>query len=68
VKRNSFFKSVYLSAGIGLIMKQLDIYIRLDDLEQVVNILKKHARGITFSEVTGTGDIKREQVPEMVRI
>src|SRR5215204_5888714 len=38
-------------------MKQLDIFIRTDDLKQVIDILQKN----------GAGRLKREAVPEMVR-
>ena len=49
-------------------MKQIDIFIRTDDLSQVTNILQKNGvGGITFYEINGAGRTKREAVPEMVR-
>lgn len=49
-------------------MKQLDIFIRTDDLTRVTNILQKNGvGGITFYEINGAGRTKREAVPEMVR-
>ena len=49
-------------------MKQLDIFIRTDDLKQVTDILQKNGvGGVTFYEIRGAGRMKREAVPEMVR-
>jgi nitrogen regulatory protein PII len=49
-------------------MKQVDIFIRTDDLTRVTNILQKNGvGGITFYEINGAGRTKREAVPEMVR-
>jgi nitrogen regulatory protein P-II 1 len=49
-------------------MKQLDIFIRTDDLKQVTDVLQKNGvGGITFYEINGAGRMKREAVPEMVR-
>jgi nitrogen regulatory protein P-II 1 len=49
-------------------MKQLDIFIRTDDLKQAMDILQKNGvGGITFYEINGAGRLKREAVPEMVR-
>jgi len=49
-------------------MKQLDIFIRTDDLKQVIDILQKNGvGGITFYEINGAGRLKRGAVPEMVR-
>ena len=49
-------------------MKQIDIFIRTDDLKQVTDILQKSGvGGITFYEIKGAGRMKREAVPEMVR-
>jgi nitrogen regulatory protein P-II 1 len=49
-------------------MKQLDIFIRTDDLKKVTDILQKNGvGGITFYEINGAGRMKREAVPEMVR-
>ena len=49
-------------------MKQIDIFIRTDDLKQVTDILQKNGvGGITFYEIQGAGRMKRKAVPEMVR-
>jgi nitrogen regulatory protein P-II 1 len=49
-------------------MKQIDIFIRTDNLSQVTDILQKNGvGGITFYEIIGAGRMKREAVPEMVR-
>src|ERR671929_1506376 len=49
-------------------MKELSIFIRKDDLDQVTGILKKHnVGGISFYDINGAGRTKREAVPEMVR-
>jgi nitrogen regulatory protein P-II 1 len=49
-------------------MKQIDIFIRTDNLSQVTDILQKNGvGGITFYEIRGAGRMKREAVPEMVR-
>ena len=49
-------------------MKQLDIFIRTDDLKKVTDILQKNGvGGITFYEIRGAGRMKREAVPEIVR-
>jgi nitrogen regulatory protein P-II 1 len=49
-------------------MKQLDIFIRTDDLKQAIDILQKNGvGGITFYEINGAGRLKRKAVPEMVR-
>jgi nitrogen regulatory protein P-II 1 len=49
-------------------MKQIDIFIRTDDLKKVTDILQKNGvGGITFYEIRGAGRLKREAVPEMVR-
>ena len=49
-------------------MKQLDIFIRTDDLKQAMDILQKNGvGGITFYEINGAGRLKRKAVPEMVR-
>ena len=50
-------------------MKQIDMLIRTDDLEQVTDILQKSGGGsMTFYEIGGAGRLKREAVPEMVRM
>ncbi|MDQ3840040.1 MAG: P-II family nitrogen regulator [Thermoproteota archaeon] len=49
-------------------MKELNVFIRTDDLAQVTEILQNHGTGgITFYEINGAGRTKREAVPEMVR-
>jgi nitrogen regulatory protein P-II 1 len=49
-------------------MKELNVFIRTDDLAQVTKILQNHGTGgITFYEINGAGRTKREAVPEMVR-
>ena len=49
-------------------MKQIDIFIRTDNLSKVTDILQKNGvGGITFYEINGAGRMKREAVPEMVR-
>jgi nitrogen regulatory protein P-II 1 len=49
-------------------MKELSIFIRKDDLDEVTGILKKHnVGGISFYDISGAGKTKREAVPEMVR-
>jgi nitrogen regulatory protein P-II 1 len=49
-------------------MKQIDIFIRTDDLTRVTYILQKNGvGGITFYDINGAGRTKREAVPEMVR-
>jgi nitrogen regulatory protein P-II 1 len=49
-------------------MKELNVFIRTDDLAQVTKILQNHGiGGITFYEINGAGRTKREAVPEMVR-
>ena len=49
-------------------MKEISIFIRTDDLEQVTEILRKHnVGGISFYEINGAGRMKRDAIPEMVR-
>ena len=49
-------------------MKEISIFIRTDDLEQVTEILRKHdVGGISFYDITGAGRVKRDAIPEMVR-
>ena len=49
-------------------MKEISIFIPTEDLEQVVEILKKHkVGGMTFYQINGAGRTKREALPEMVR-
>jgi nitrogen regulatory protein PII len=48
-------------------MKQIDIFIRTDDLKQVTDILQKSGvGGVTFYEINGAGRMKREAIPEIV--
>ena len=49
-------------------MKEISIFIPTEDLDQVVEILKKHkVGGMTFYQINGAGRTKREALPEMVR-
>ena len=49
-------------------MKEISIFIPTEDLEQVVEILKKHkVGGMTFYQINGAGRTKRKALPEMVR-
>jgi nitrogen regulatory protein P-II 1 len=49
-------------------VKEISILIPTDDLEQVVEILKKHkVGGMTFYQINGAGRTKRKALPEMVR-
>jgi nitrogen regulatory protein P-II 1 len=49
-------------------MKELDIFIRKEDLDEVITLLEiRGVGGLTFYEVNGTGRIKKEAIPEMVR-
>ena len=49
-------------------MKEISVFIPTEDLEQVVEILKKHkVGGMTFYQINGAGRTKREALPEMVR-
>ena len=49
-------------------MKEISIFIPTEDLEQVVEILKKHkVGGMTFYQINGAGRTKREALPEMIR-
>ena len=49
-------------------MKEISIFVPTEDLEQVVEILKKHkVGGMTFYQINGAGRTKREALPEMVR-
>jgi nitrogen regulatory protein P-II 1 len=49
-------------------VKEISIFIPTEDLEQVVEILKKHkVGGMTFYQINGAGRTKREALPEMVR-
>ena len=49
-------------------MKEIDIFVRKEHLNEVITLLEIHGvGGLTFYEVNGTGRIKKEAVPEMVR-
>jgi len=49
-------------------VKEISIFIPTEDLEQVVEILKKHkVGGMTFYQINGAGRTKRDALPEMVR-
>jgi nitrogen regulatory protein P-II 1 len=69
VNRPFFYQKTYLPINIyDTNMKQIDIFIRTDDLKQVTDILQKNGvGGITFYEIQGAGRMKRKAVPEMVR-
>ena len=61
-------KSLFIRSILDSNMKQLDIFIRTDDLKQAMDILQKNGvGGITFYEINGAGRLKRKAVPEMVR-
>ena len=50
-------------------MKEIDIFIRTEELGQVTGLLQKHGiGGVTFYEISGAGRGKREAVPERVRM
>ncbi len=46
-------------------MKEIDIFVRSEDLSKVTSILLKHKAGITFFEIDGTGRTPRE-APEII--
>jgi len=49
-------------------VKEISVFILTEDLEQVVEILKKYkVGGMTFYQINGAGRTKREALPEMVR-
>jgi nitrogen regulatory protein P-II 1 len=49
-------------------MKEINIFIRKDDLAQVTTLLQKHGiGGLSFYEINGTGRTRKEAIPEMVR-
>jgi nitrogen regulatory protein P-II 1 len=49
-------------------VKEISIFIRKGDLDQVTGILKKHnVGGISFYDISGAGKTKREAIPEVVR-
>jgi len=49
-------------------VKEISIFVPTEDLEQVVEILKKHkVGGMTFYQINGAGRTKREALPELVR-
>jgi nitrogen regulatory protein P-II 1 len=59
----------YLTVQLSLSMKEISIFIRTGHLARVLDILKKHnVGGIAFYEINGAGRLKREAVPEMVRM
>jgi nitrogen regulatory protein P-II 1 len=58
----------YLTPNVYPSVKELSIFIPTEDLEQVVEILKKHkVGGMTFYQINGAGRTKRDALPEMVR-
>jgi nitrogen regulatory protein P-II 1 len=49
-------------------VKEISIFIRKGDLDQVTGILKKHnVGGISFYDISGAGKTKREAIPEVVQ-
>ena len=40
-------------------MKEINVYIRPNDLSKVTDILQKHKLGITFFDIQGTGRTPR---------
>lgn len=42
-----------------ILMKELNIFIKENDLSKVTDILQKHKAGITFFEIQGTGRTPR---------
>jgi nitrogen regulatory protein P-II 1 len=40
-------------------MKEINVYIRPNDLSKVTNILQKHKVGVTFFDIQGTGRTPR---------
>ena len=40
-------------------MKEINVFIRSDDLSKVTDILQKHSAGITFFNIQGTGRTPR---------
>ena len=58
----------YLTPYVYRSVKEISIFIPTEDLEQVVEILKKYkVGGMTFYQINGAGRTKREALPEMVR-
>ena len=58
----------YLTPNVYPSVKEISIFIPTEDLEQVVEILKKHkVGGMTFYQINGAGRTKRDALPEMVR-
>jgi nitrogen regulatory protein P-II 1 len=56
------------TAKAWLNVKEISIFVPIDDLERVAEILKKHnVGGMTFYDIIGAGRTKREALPEMVR-
>jgi len=46
-------------------VREISIFIPIDDLERVAEILKRHnVGGMTFYDITGAGRTKREALPE----
>jgi nitrogen regulatory protein P-II 1 len=49
-------------------VKEISIFIRKGDLDEVTGILKKHnVGGISFYDISGAGKTKREAIPEVVQ-
>jgi len=45
--------------SIFIFMKEVNVYIRSNDLSKGTNILQKHKLGITFFDIQGTGRTPR---------
>ena len=46
-------------------MKEINVFVRHNDLSRVTDIIQKHKAGITFFDIQGTGRTPRS-VPEVV--
>ena len=45
--------------SVFIFMKEINVYIRPNDLSKVTDILQKHKLGITFFDIQGTGRTPR---------
>jgi nitrogen regulatory protein P-II 1 len=48
-----------LRDSVFIFMKEINVYIRPNDLSKVTDILQKHKLGITFFDIQGTGRTPR---------
>ncbi len=46
-------------------MKEINVFVRHNDLSRVTDIIQKHKAGITFFDIQGTGRTPRS-IPEVV--